>query len=81
MLIDLGKCCLDDSDFSFDWLFIRLPGNEDSHKILEELDFGADQTFHYRVTCPIVSHRHIMGKNVVRTIAAEFFFIESSLNM
>ena len=51
----------DNNDFIFDLIIIRLAGNEDSHKILDELAFGADQTIHMRVTCPLVTHRHIMG--------------------
>ena len=61
-LIDLGKCCPDDSDFIFDQIFIRLIDNEDSHKILDKFDFGADRTKHLRVTCPLVFHRLTMGK-------------------
>ena len=46
--IDLpwGKCCPEDSDFIFDQSFIKLRGNEDSHKILDEFDFGPDWTIH-----------------------------------
>ena len=29
----MGKCCPDDSDFIFLWIFIRLADNEDRHKI------------------------------------------------
>ena len=41
-LLDLRKCCPDDSDFSFDRISISLADNEDSHKILDEFDFGLD---------------------------------------
>ena len=51
--IDFGKCCPDDSDFSLYCIFIRLTGNEDSHKILDEFDFGSDWTIHMTVTCPL----------------------------
>ena len=61
-LIDLGKCCPDENCFTFDQILIRLAGNENSHEILDEFGFGADQTLHMRVTCPLVFHRHIMGK-------------------
>ena len=37
---------------TFDRIFIRLAGNEDSHKILDVFDFGADRIIHMRVTCP-----------------------------
>ena len=46
--------------------FVRLAGNEDSHKISHEFDFGADRTVQMRVTCLLVSHRHIMGKMLSR---------------
>ena len=39
-LIDLGKCCLDDRDFIFYQIFIRLAGNEHSHKILTSSILG-----------------------------------------
>ena len=61
-LIDLEKCCPDDNDYIFDQIFIRLTGNEDSHKILDKFDFGADRTIHLRVTCPLVFHRLTVGK-------------------
>ena len=73
--MDLGKCCPDDSNFIFDRIFIRLAsnehsykifirlaGNEHSYKILDEFNFGTDQIIHMKVTCPLVSHRHIWGK-------------------
>ena len=53
---------MDDNDFIFDQIFIRLAGNEDSHKILDKFDFGSDQSIHLRVTCHLVSIRHIMQK-------------------
>ena len=60
--IDLGKFCPGYSDFIFYYILIRLAGDEDSHNILDEFDFEPDQIIHIRVTCPLVSHRHIMGK-------------------
>ena len=60
------KCCPDYSDFIFDQIFIRLAGNEDSRKILDEFNFKADRMIHRRVTCPLVSNRHIMGKILSR---------------
>ena len=36
--------------------------------------FGSDRTIHMRVTCHLVSHRHIMWKNVVQMIE-NFIFI------
>ena len=61
LLIDLGKCCVN-NHFIFYRIFIRLAGKEDSHKILDKFSFGADLIIHMRVTCPLVSHRRIMGK-------------------
>ena len=45
-LMNLGKGWPDDSDFSFDRIFIRLAGNENSHKILDEFVFGTNRTIH-----------------------------------
>ena len=28
--------------------------NEDSHNVLDEFDFGPNQTIHIRVTCPFI---------------------------
>ena len=50
------------SPFIFDRIFIRLAGNEDSHKIMVRLDFGSDPMIGMRVTCHLVSVRHIIGK-------------------
>ena len=36
------KCCPENSDSIFDWIFINLADNEDSHKISHKLDFGPD---------------------------------------
>ena len=60
--IDFGKCFPADSDFIFYRIFIRLADNEDSHKTLDEFDFGSDGNIHMIVACPLVSHRHIMGE-------------------
>ena len=43
-------------------MFIRLPGNDESHKVLGSFDFGAVGITYMWVTCPLVSHRHIIGK-------------------
>ena len=63
--VDFRKCP-GDSDFIFDQIFIRFTGNEDSHKIFDEFDFEADGTIDMRITCPLVYHRHIMGKMLSR---------------
>ena len=41
----------EDSDFIFifDWIFVKLAGNEDTHKISDEFDFGPDRTIHLGV--------------------------------
>ena len=41
-----------DSDFIFDWIFVKLADIKDSHKILDVFDFGPDQIIHFRVTRP-----------------------------
>ena len=39
----MGKCCSEGSDFVFRQI-VTLADKEDSHKILDEFDFGSDQT-------------------------------------
>ena len=51
-IIYWGKCCWEDSNFIFDGIFIKLAGNEVSHKILEGFEFLADRTIVMSVTCP-----------------------------
>ena len=48
----MGKCCLHANSFIFDQIIIKVAGNQDRHKSLEEFDFGPDQTTHFGVTCP-----------------------------
>ena len=48
----MGKCCLHASSFIFDQIIIKVAGNQDRHKSLDEFDFGPDQTTHFGVTCP-----------------------------
>ena len=48
----MGKWCLQASSFIFDRNFVKLAGNQDSHKISEEFEFRLDQISHFRVTCP-----------------------------
>ena len=76
--IDLGELCPDNSDFIFGRIFIILADNEDSNKILDVLDFGANRTVHMIVTCLVVSHRHVMGKTLS---GIYLFLIESSSNV
>ena len=48
----MGKWCLHASSFILDRIIIRVAGNQDRHKILDEFDFGPDQNTHFGVTCP-----------------------------
>ena len=48
----MGKWCLHASSFIFDRIIIKVAGNQDRHKSLDEFDFGPDQTTHFGVTCP-----------------------------
>ena len=45
---------------------------------LDEFDFETDQTIHMRVTCPLVSHRPVMGESIARMITTSFFIGSSS---
>ena len=42
------------------WIFVKLTGNEDRHKISNEFRFGLGRTFHYGA----IEHSHWMGKRV-----------------
>ena len=35
-----------------DWIFVKIVGNKDRHKISDECNFGEDRTIHFGVTCP-----------------------------
>ena len=48
----MGKWCLHDSLFIFDWIIIKVRGNQDRHKSWDEFDFGPDQITHLGITCP-----------------------------
>ena len=48
----MEKCCLHASSFVFDQIIIKVAGNQDRHKSLDELDFGPDQTTNFGITCP-----------------------------
>ena len=39
----MGKWCLQASSFIFDWIFVKLAGNQDSHKISDEFEFRLDR--------------------------------------
>ena len=51
----MGKWCLHASSFIFDWIIIKVAGNQDRHKSTVELDFGPNQPTHFGVTCPWVT--------------------------
>ena len=48
----MGKWCLQASSFTFDRIFVKLAGNQDSHKISDEFEFWLDQISHFGATCP-----------------------------
>ena len=48
----MRKCCLHGNSFIFDRIIVKIVGNQDRHKSLDEFDFGPDQTIHFGVTCP-----------------------------
>ena len=48
----MGKCCLHASSFIFDWIIIKVAGNQKRHKSLVVFDFWSNQTTHFGVTCP-----------------------------
>ena len=50
----MGKWCLQASSFIFDWIFVKLAGNQDRHKISDEFEFRLDRINHFGVTCPCV---------------------------
>ena len=47
----LKKCCEHDSACIFDRIFFHLAGNEDMHKISDQVDCGPDWTIGFGVTC------------------------------
>ena len=50
--LTMGKWCLQASSFIFDQIFVKLAGNQDSHKISDEFEFQVDRMRHFGVTCP-----------------------------
>ena len=40
------------SSFIFDWIIIKVAGNQDRLKSSDEFDFGPDQNTHFWVACP-----------------------------
>ena len=51
----MGKWCLNGSLFIFDWIIIKVAGNQDRHKSSVKLDFRPNHTTHFGVTCPWVT--------------------------
>ena len=47
-----GKWCLHLFSVTMNWVFIKLTGNEDRHKISDEFEFRSYLTRHFGVTCP-----------------------------
>ena len=48
----MGKWCLQASSFIFDRIFVKLAGNQDSHKVSDEFEFQLDPVSNFGVTCP-----------------------------
>ena len=53
--LTMGKCYLHSSLFIFDRIIVKVAGNQDRHKSLDEFDFRPDQTTHFGVTRPWVT--------------------------
>ena len=51
----MEKWCLHASLFMFDWIIIKVAGNQERHKSSVEFDFGLNQTTHFGVTWPWVT--------------------------
>ena len=51
----MEKSCLHVSLFIFDWIIIKVAGNQKRHKSSVKFDFGPNQTTHFGVTCPWVT--------------------------
>ena len=48
----MGKWCLQASSFIFYQIFVKLAGNQDSHKISDEFEFWLERISHFGVMCP-----------------------------
>ena len=59
----MGKSYFHASSLIFDRIIIKVAGNQDRHKSLDEFDFGPDQTTELAALKHLkISHRLIMGK-------------------
>ena len=46
------KWCLQLFSVTFDWVVVKLAGNEDRHKSSNKFEFGSDRIIHFGVICP-----------------------------
>ena len=46
------KWCLQLFSVTFDWIFVKLAGNEDRHKSSNKFEFGSDRIIHFGDICP-----------------------------
>ena len=67
----MGKWCLHTTMFIIDWIFVKLAGNQDRHKISVEFKFWSDQTSHFEVICPWWLKKAV--DDIVQGIVLSFF--------
>ena len=48
----IKKRCLQLFSVTFDWVFVKLAGNEDRHKSSNKFEFGSDRIIYFGVICP-----------------------------
>ena len=48
----MEKWCLQASSFIFNWIFVKLTGYQNSHKISDKFELQLDRISHFGVTCP-----------------------------
>ena len=51
----IEKWCFHTGLFFFDWIIIKVAGNQDRHESLVEFNFGPNQMTNFGVTCPWVT--------------------------
>ena len=62
-----NKLCLQLFSVTFDWVFVKLAGNEDRHKSSNKFDFGSDRIIHFGVIFPWApifnprGHMHVLN--------------------
>ena len=73
----MGKWCLQASPFIFYRIFVKLAGNQDSHKISDKFEFWLDRISHFRVICPCGQIKFsidiLWNLQVQSTFQTEFF--------